>query len=88
MSFYRKKNVRHKNQITSNRDNKIHAFFCIILIQGLVTRAKKTFFRLVRYIPAVRNKIQNELDTIEKSFEKDMSKFGEGLGYLLRLNIN
>jgi sphinganine-1-phosphate aldolase len=55
------------------------------LLLGISTRAKKTFFRLIRYIPSIRNKIENELSSIQKTFEDDMSKYGDELGYIVKL---
>jgi sphinganine-1-phosphate aldolase len=46
---------------------------------------KKRFFKLVRCIPSIRTKIEDELQTIQKSFEDDMAKHGDELGYIVKL---
>lgn len=40
---------------------------------------------MVRHIPSVRNKIEKELESIQKGFEDDMSKHGDELGYIVKL---
>ena len=50
-----------------------------------MSRAKKTFFKLIRYVPSVRKRIENELLSIQQSFEDDMSKHSEELGYIVKL---
>lgn len=46
---------------------------------------KKSFFKLVRYVPSVRRQIEKEFENIQKSFEDDMLKHGEELGYVVKL---
>jgi hypothetical protein len=53
--------------------------------QGLVSRFKKKFFKYIRYVPAVRRKIEAEFDNIQKTFEDEMLKHGEELGYIVKL---
>lgn len=52
---------------------------------GLAERAKKKFFKLVRFLPAVRNRIDNELTTLQKKFEDEMAVYGDDLGYIVKL---
>jgi hypothetical protein len=46
---------------------------------------KKKFFKYVRYIPSVRKQIEKEFDNIQKTFEEDMLKHCEELGYIVKL---
>lgn len=39
--------------------------------ESIVERGKKRFFKLMYYIPSVRDKLTQELDNVNKSFEKD-----------------
>lgn len=50
-----------------------------------MSRVKKTFFKYVRYIPSVRKHIEKEFENIQKTFEDDMLKHGEELGYIVKL---
>lgn len=52
---------------------------------GLTSRAKKSFFKWIRLVPSVRNKIDTELQSLQKGFEETMSKHGEELGYIVKL---
>jgi sphinganine-1-phosphate aldolase len=36
-------------------------------------------------VPSIRKKIEDELQVIQKSFEDDMSKYGDEMGYLVQL---
>lgn len=51
----------------------------------IVSRAKKRLFKLVRLIPSIRDKIQRELDVIEKKFEDEMEEYGQKTGYIVKL---
>lgn len=48
-------------------------------------RLKKTFFRWIRRIPQVREKIKTELDKLENGFSQDAKKSTAGLPYLTSL---
>lgn len=52
---------------------------------GVMERLKKRFFKLVRHIPSIRKRIETECETIQKQFEEDTLKFGEELGYVVKL---
>ena len=54
-------------------------------ISGVAFRAKKQFFKYVRYVPSVRNKIEKELQSIQNTFEEDMAKHGDNIGYIVKL---
>lgn len=43
-----------------------------IYCTGLLERGKKQLFRLARYIPSVRDKINKELVNVTETFEKDV----------------
>lgn len=43
----------------------------IYMFVAIVERGKKQFFKLVRYIPSVRERIDKELSEVNESFEKD-----------------
>uniref|UniRef100_A0A6P7FCP7 sphinganine-1-phosphate aldolase n=1 Tax=Diabrotica virgifera virgifera TaxID=50390 RepID=A0A6P7FCP7_DIAVI len=53
--------------------------------ESLTERTKKTVFRLARRIPAIRRKIETELDTIAKSFEDDIKKSTSTVTYITEL---
>lgn len=42
-----------------------------VIFLGLTERAKKKLFNLMHFIPAIRNKIDQELDNINQIFEKE-----------------
>lgn len=52
---------------------------------GVPARIKKTFFRWIRFIPQVRQKIKSELDKLSDGLEKDTIKITHGLPYLTSL---
>ncbi|KAG5672948.1 hypothetical protein PVAND_003035 [Polypedilum vanderplanki] len=53
--------------------------------QSITERLKKKFFKLVRYVPSVRRKIESEFENIQKTFEDDMMKYGDEMGYIVKL---
>lgn len=52
------------------------------------SRVKKKIFKWARFIPSVKAKIENELKDIQKTFEDDMAKHGEEIGYIVKLPEN
>ncbi|XP_059483885.1 sphingosine-1-phosphate lyase isoform X2 [Neocloeon triangulifer] len=53
--------------------------------ENIHDRLKVKFFKLLRRIPAIGNKIEGELLTIKQSFYTDMDKRMKGVGYITRL---
>ena len=54
--------------------------------ESLVKRTKKHVFRMARkYVPMVRNKVNAELESVSKSFEDDILKQGNIVGYITEL---
>lgn len=53
--------------------------------ESLLKRGKKTVFRIARYIPQVRQRIENEIATIKKDFEDDVAKRTAHLEYIVEL---
>lgn len=52
---------------------------------GILSRAKKRFFRLIRLIPAVQRTIDTQIGQIAESLENDVKKRTEGLAYYTKL---
>ncbi|KAF7274077.1 hypothetical protein GWI33_013237 [Rhynchophorus ferrugineus] len=53
--------------------------------ESLLVRGKKTVFRLARYIPAVRRKVEQELTSINNGFQDDVAKRTSHLEYIVKL---
>ncbi|CAG9856583.1 unnamed protein product [Phyllotreta striolata] len=53
--------------------------------ESLVERTKKTAFRLLKKIPQVRKKLEDELDSIAKGFEDDIKESTKGLTFIREL---
>ncbi|CAG9809755.1 unnamed protein product [Chironomus riparius] len=53
--------------------------------ESVTERLKKKFFKLVRHVPSIRKRIETECENIQKQFEDDTLKFGEELGYVVKL---
>lgn len=53
--------------------------------ETLLVRAKKTAFRMARYIPAVKRKVEQELSSINNDFQDDVAKRTSHLEYIVRL---
>lgn len=49
------------------------------MLLGLYERGKKTAFKLIRKVPAVKRKIQNELSSIKKTFNEEVATRNKGL---------
>lgn len=47
-------------------------YFDDAYVAGLLERGKKQLFKLARYIPSIRDKINEELVNINETFEKDV----------------
>ncbi|CAH0558557.1 unnamed protein product [Brassicogethes aeneus] len=56
--------------------------------ESIVDRSKRVAFRLLRRIPAIRKKIDNELKSINESFERDVEKRTKDLLYINNLPGN
>jgi len=57
----------------------------IICCTGLLERGRKQLFRLARYIPSVRNKINKELVNVNETFEKDVLRRLKGTSFIVKL---
>ncbi|XP_065344894.1 sphingosine-1-phosphate lyase [Cloeon dipterum] len=53
--------------------------------ENIQDRMKVKFFKLLRKIPAIGNKIEDELAKIRESFYRDVDKRTKGVGYVIRL---
>ncbi|OAD61158.1 Sphingosine-1-phosphate lyase [Eufriesea mexicana] len=53
--------------------------------ESLVERAKKSFFNLMTYIPAVREKIDQELNNISRSFEQETLQRLKSVPFVVKL---
>ncbi|XP_050295016.1 sphingosine-1-phosphate lyase [Anthonomus grandis grandis] len=53
--------------------------------ESLSVRGKKTIFRLAKYIPQVRRKVEDELNAINKTFQEDVIKKTAHLDYIVEL---
>lgn len=53
--------------------------------ESLATRTKKTVFRLAKYIPQIRRKVEQELSAINSGFEEDVAEKTSNLKYLIEL---
>jgi hypothetical protein len=62
---------------SSLNDSPLHA--------GIVERAKKAAWKMARYIPAVRNKIDRELKRLNESFEEEAINRTKALPYITSL---
>lgn len=51
----------------------------------MLSRTKKQFYHLIRYIPAVRRKIEHELAQFSESVENSVIKRTDGMKYFLKL---
>jgi len=47
-------------------------YFDDACVAGLLERGKKQLFKLARYVPSIRDKINKELVNINETFEKDV----------------
>lgn len=56
--------------------------FCFL---GLVERAKKQLFSLRNFIPAIRNKIDQELDKINQTFEQETLQRIKDIPFIVKL---
>ncbi|XP_015109916.1 sphingosine-1-phosphate lyase [Diachasma alloeum] len=56
--------------------------------ESLVERGKKKIFRLVRCLPSVREKIQNELDTLNCTFERESLERVKDVDFVTKLPLN
>lgn len=54
-------------------------------ILGVIDRSKKTVFRLAKKIPYIAEKINKELEKIDKDFKDDVAKRNKGLPYIVEL---
>lgn len=54
-------------------------------MSGIVSRTKKKFFKIVRFIPAVRRKINKEIEKVSHDLENDVVKRTEGSLYYTKL---
>lgn len=52
---------------------------------GIVTRSKKTVFRLARLVPSIRKKLDDELERVAEGFTKDVQERTKGLTYITQL---
>lgn len=59
--------------------------FSLTFDTGVTERLKKKFFKLLRHVPSIRKRIETECENIQKQFEEDTLKFGEELGYVVKL---
>ena len=55
------------------------------LFSGLVERVKKKCFKLARYIPSIRVKIDSELSKINDSFEKEALNRVKSIPFIVKL---
>ncbi|XP_015178736.1 PREDICTED: sphingosine-1-phosphate lyase [Polistes dominula] len=53
--------------------------------ESIVVRGKKQLFRLARYIPSVREKIEKELSSINDNFEKDALRKFKNIPFVVEL---
>ncbi|XP_012529920.1 sphingosine-1-phosphate lyase [Monomorium pharaonis] len=53
--------------------------------ESILERGKKQLFRLARYIPSVRNKINEELLNVNESFEKEVLRRLKDASFVVRL---
>lgn len=53
--------------------------------ESVVNRGKKTAFKLVKYIPQLRAKVDQVLDETKRNFEEDVTKRTSGVPYLEQL---
>lgn len=56
--------------------------FCFL---GLVERAKKQLFSLRNFIPSIRNKIDQELDKINQTFEQETLQRIKDIPFIVKL---
>lgn len=57
-------------------------------VAGLLGRGKKQLFKLARYIPSIRDKINKELVNINESFEKDVMNRLKESSFIVHLPKN
>lgn len=57
-------------------------------IIGLVVRGKKQLFKLARYVPSIRDRINKELSNINETFEKDALHRLKEVPFVVRLPKN
>jgi len=57
----------------------------IICCTGLLERGRKQLFRLARYIPSIRDKINEELINVNETFEKDVLRRLKGVSFIVKL---
>ncbi|XP_066249897.1 sphingosine-1-phosphate lyase [Euwallacea similis] len=55
--------------------------------ESLLTRSKKTVFRIAKWVPQIRRKIEEELGEINKSFESEVIERTAKLQYLVKLPL-
>lgn len=56
-----------------------------VLLAGVYDRSKRKIFKLIKYIPSVRDKIDKELDGIHKSFENEILHRLKNVGFVTQL---
>ncbi|XP_050593997.1 sphingosine-1-phosphate lyase isoform X1 [Bombus affinis] len=62
--------------------DEMNSKFCFL---GLVERAKKQLFSLRNFIPAIRNKIDQELDKINQTFEQETLQRIKDIPFIVKL---
>ncbi|XP_011641639.1 sphingosine-1-phosphate lyase, partial [Pogonomyrmex barbatus] len=65
-----------------------HNICIYIYYTGLLERGKKQVFKLVRYIPSIRDRINKELVSVNETFEKDVMERLKKASFIVRLPKN
>lgn len=60
-------------------------YFDNVYVVDLLERGKKQLFKLARYIPSVRDKINTEIDNINNNFEKDVVRRLKETSFIVHL---
>ena len=60
----------------------------LLCCTGLLERCKKHIFRLARYIPSIRNKIDKELAEVNEIFENDVLRRFKETSFIVHLPKN
>lgn len=66
----------------------ISIYFFTLFIVGLIERIKKTVFRIAKRIPAIKKRLDKELENISQSFETDVRDRTKHLKYIIKLPTN
>lgn len=66
----------------------LFTYIYCVCYTGLVKRAKTQLFKLIRYIPSIRDKINKELININETFEKDVVKRLKETPFIVHLPEN